>query len=318
MVLNYNGRDLLETLLPSLAAQSYRDVEVVVVDDCSTDESREYVEQNWPQFRILPTGPRNLGVSAAFNFAVASADCELVALLNNDIELDPEWLARLVGAIDRHPRAGAVTGKTLNYWRRAELDGAGDVFTFAGTAHRRGIGSDDRGQFDVEEEVFAVSAGAALYRASALKDVGPFDESFIAYLEDVDWGLRAQLAGYRAWYVPAAVAYHMGGATTGGEASDLYYGLLRRNTIAILVKDVPAGFLVRHLHHVLWHHATALLASARSHRLRVHLRAWGSAARHMRPWLAARKRTFAARRIDLRDFERFATSRRQIRLRGGS
>jgi GT2 family glycosyltransferase len=310
MVLNYNGRHLLETLLPSLAAQTYDDLEVVVVDDCSSDDSREYVASEWPAVRLLTTGPSNVGVAAAFNFAVSAARGELVALLNNDIELAVDWLEQLVAGIDRHPQAAAVTGKTLNFWRRGELDGAGDVFTLSATAHRRGIGERDEGQFDTEEEVFAVSAGAALYRAAALTDVGPFDESFVAYLEDVDWGLRAQLAGYRAWYVPAAVAYHMGGETTGGDRSDAYYGLLRRNTIAILVKDVPAGFLLRHLHRVVWHHSVALVQSARSGRLVVHLRAWASVVPQLRPWLAARRRAFAARRIELHEFERLASRRR--------
>jgi GT2 family glycosyltransferase len=309
MVLNYNGRRLLETLLPSLAAQTYGDLEVVVVDDCSSDDSAAYVAEHWPQYGLLATGEQNVGVAAAFNVAVAAARGELVALLNNDLALEPDWLAELVAAIDRHPDAAAVTGKTLNYWRRGELDGAGDVFTLAATAHRRGIGAADHGQFDAEEEVFAASAGAALYRASALADVGGFDESFIAYLEDVDWGLRARLAGYRAWYAPRAVAYHMGGGTTGGERSDRYYGLLRRNTIAVAVKDVPLLFLLRHLPHVVWHHAASLGRSARGGRLRVHLRAWASVVPLLPRWLAERRRIMRARRISLRDFDRLATRR---------
>jgi GT2 family glycosyltransferase len=308
MVLNYNGRALLEVILPSLARQTYADLEVVVIDDASSDDSSEYVRA-FPSVRFVSTGPRNVGVSAALNVAVASARGELVALLNNDLELEPDWLEHLVAAIDRHPEAGSVAGKTLNYWRRAELDGTGDVFTLSATAHRRGVGARDNGQYEREEEVFAPSAGAALYRAAALADVGPFDESFTAYLEDVDWGLRAQLAGYRAWYVPTAVGYHMGSKTTGGDTSALYYGLLRRNTIAILVKDVPARFIVRNIVHITGHHAVGLIQSARRRRLGVHLRAFADAARHLPQWWRARRVIFAARRIDLREFDRLATPR---------
>lgn len=309
IVLNYNGRALLEIVMPSLARQTYTDVELVVVDDCSSDGSVEYLAAHWPAVAVVSTGERNVGVAAAFNVAVAAARGELVALLNNDLELEADWLERLVAGIDRHPDAGSVAGKTLNYWRREELDGAGDVFTLSATAHRRGVGVRDAGQYEREEEVFAPSAGAALYRAAALTDVGPFDESFTAYLEDVDWGLRAQLAGYRAWYVPSAVAYHMGSRTTGGDASALYYGLLRRNTIAVLVKDVPLAFALRNIHHIAWHHAFGLVQSARRRRLRVHLRAFADAARHLPGWLAARRRILGSARIELRDFGRLASGR---------
>jgi GT2 family glycosyltransferase len=241
--------------------------------------------------------------------AVAHAGSELVALLNNDLELEADWLEQLVAAIDRHPEAGSVAGKTRNFWRRDELDGTGDVLTRAATAHRRGAGQRDVGQFEREEEVFAPSAGAALYRASALADVGPFDESFTAYLEDVDWGLRAQLAGYRAWYVPTAVAFHMGSKTTGGDTNERYYGLLRRNTIAILVKDVPAAFIARNFVYIAGHHVIGLIQSARRRRLVVHLRALADAARHVPAWSRARRRIFSTRRIELRDFDRFVTTR---------
>jgi GT2 family glycosyltransferase len=307
MVLNHNGRALLEIILPSLAGQTYSDVDVVIVDDASTDSSREYLAAEWPNVAVVSTGPRNVGVAAALNVAVAAARGELVALLNNDLELATDWLEQLVAGIDRHPEASSVAGKMRNYWRRDELDGAGDVFTLSATAHRRGVGDRDDGQYEHEEEVFAPSAGAALYRAAALADVGSFDESFTAYLEDVDWGLRAQLAGYRAWYVPTAVAYHMGGRTTGGDTSPLYYGLLRRNTIAVLVKDVPLGFIVRNLHHIAWHHAVGIVLSARRGRLRVHLAALADAARHLPRWLRERRRIFAGRRIDLHEFDRFAS-----------
>jgi GT2 family glycosyltransferase len=308
MVLNYNGRALLEVILPSLARQTYADVEVVVVDDASSDDSREYVATQWPKVGFVSTGVRNVGVAAALNVAVAHAGGELVALLNNDLELEPDWLEQLVAGIDRHPQAGSVAGKTRNYWRRDELDGAGDVFTVSATAHRRGVGRRDEGQYEDEEEVFAPSAGAALYRASALAEVGPFDESFTAYLEDVDWGLRAQLAGYRAWYIPTAIGYHMGSKTTGGDTSALYYGLLRRNTVAILIKNVPARFIARHLPNIAGHHVIGLAQSARRGRLRVHLRALADAARHLPRWSAERRRILGTRKIDLREFDRFVTA----------
>jgi GT2 family glycosyltransferase len=309
-VLNYNGRELLEVILPSLAAQRYRDFETVVIDDCSTDDSLEYLREAWPDARVVLTGASNVGVSAALNVAVGAVTSEFVALLNNDIELDPEWMGELVGALDAHPQAATAAGKLLSYSERERIDGAGDIFTRAAMAWGRGSGQLDRGQYDRAEEVFAPTAGAGLYRVSALADVGPFDESFFAYFEDVDWGLRAQLAGYRSRYVPSAVGFHMGSATTQGDRNPLYYELQRRNTLAVLIKDVPARFLARNLPRILAEQLLGLAYSARAGMLSVHLRAVLAAARRAPGWLRARRSIMRARRIDTREFDRFVSERR--------
>jgi GT2 family glycosyltransferase len=307
VVLTYDGRELLEVILPSLAAQTYADFEIVVVDNGSRDDSRAYLAEHWPSVRVVAIED-NIGVAAALNRGVAATRTDLVALLNNDLELDPEWLAQLVDALERHPDAASVTGKVLNYFRREEIDGVGDLFTRSATAYHRGAGELDRGQYAREEEVFAPTAGAALYRASALARVGPFDESFWAYFEDVDWGLRAQLAGLRSWYVPSAVAYHMGSRTTGGDRNPVYFVLQRRNTLGLLIKDVPAEFIVRNLHRIAWHHLLGLGYSARAGMLRAHLRAFRDAARAAPGWRRDR-RTILAGGGARREFERFTTDR---------
>jgi GT2 family glycosyltransferase len=309
-VLNFNGRRLLEVILPSLARQEYRDFEIVVVDDCSSDDSREYLAHEWPTVRVHAAGESNVGVSAALNVAVRVSSGELIALLNNDIELDPRWLGELVAALDRHPEAATAAGKLLNYHRREEIDSAGDIFTRAAMAWGRGSGRLDRGQYGREEEIFAPTAGAGLYRASALADVGPFDESFHAYFEDVDWGLRAQLAGYRSRYVPTAVGYHMGGATTKGHKSQLYYELQHRNTLAVMIKDVPARFLLGNLHLIASQQLIGLAYSVRAGMLRAHLRGLLAAIRLSPGWLSARRAIMARRRIDTRDFARLLSARR--------
>ncbi len=303
-VLNYNGQHLLEIVLPSLAVQKHRDFETVVIDDCSTDDSIEYLREQWPQVRVVPTGPANVGVARALNIAVGSARGELVALLNNDVELDPHWLGELVGALERDPGASSASCKLLNYWRREELDGAGDVFTRDGIAGRRGHGQPDRGQFDREEYVFAPTAGAALYRASALAAVGPFDESFFAYYEDADWGLRAQLLGHRCRYVPSAVAYHMGSATTGGELDPFYLLLQRRNLLALLLKDLPIHFLVANSPRIAWAQLHLLARSARAGMLTVHLRALVDLLRRAPGWLRARREIQRGRAIGGGELER--------------
>jgi GT2 family glycosyltransferase len=308
-VLNYNGRELLDVVIPSLLAQTYRDFEAILVDDGSSDGSVEYARARWPELRVVADG-RNVGVAAALNVAVHVSSGELVALLNNDLELEPRWLEELVAALDRHPQAATASGKLLRYDERTVIDSAGDLFMRSGMAFGRGAGQVDRGQFGREDEVFAPTAGAGLYRAAALADVGPFDESFFAYLEDVDWGLRAQLAGYRSVYVPAAVAYHMGSRTTGGDANPRFFALLRRNTIAVLIKDVPLRFLVRNAHVIAGNHLLALAYSARQGEAWPHVKAWGAAVRAAPRWRRARREILGARRIPLRDFDRFVSAKR--------
>ncbi len=309
-MLNFNGRRLLEVILPSLAAQRYRDFEIVVVDDCSSDDSLAYLQSEWPAVRVVRTGESNVGVSAALNVAVRASTGEFVALLNNDIELDPLWLGELVAALDFHPEAASAAGKLLNYHQRGQIDGAGDIFTHAAMAWGRGNGQPDHGQYDREEEIFAPTAGAGLYRALAFTDVGPFDESFHAYFEDVDWGLRAQLAGYRSRYVPTAVGYHMGGATTKGHKSPRYYELQYRNTLAVMMKDVPARFLLRNMPVIAWHQLIGLGYSLRAGMLRVHLRAFRAALYGAPGWLRSRRTIMRRRRIETREFARFASARR--------
>jgi GT2 family glycosyltransferase len=272
-VLNYNGRELLDVVVPSvLALRGAEDARLMVVDNGSGDGSPEHVRARWPALEVLEI-PQNIGVAAALNRAIAATETELLALLNNDIELEPDWLEELVGALAVHPGAASASGKLLRFHDRTTIDAAGDLMLWSGAVVNRGHGMRDEGQFEEPQAVFAACAGAALYRREAFDAVGPFDESFFAYLEDVDWGVRAQLAGLESRYVPSAVGYHMGGATTSARKG--FYGRLqRRNTLLLIVKDFPSGALLRHgwkivLNQLLW-----LVASARDGMLAEQLRAW--------------------------------------------
>ena len=172
IVLSYDGRELLEVIMPSLFAQDYRDFRVLVVDNGSRDGSAALVRERWPQAEVLEI-PHNVGVAAALNRGLArAAPSELVALLNNDLELEPGWLGWLVRALEEHPQAGSATGKMLNFERRGELDGAGDLLMWSGAASHRGFGEPDDGGYDEPAWVFSPCAGAALYRRAAFADVG--------------------------------------------------------------------------------------------------------------------------------------------------
>lgn len=280
-IATYNGRELLEVVLGSLCEQRFRDFCVVVVDDASSDDTVAWLAARWPDVQTI-VHERNRGVTAALNTCLRSGErSELVALLNNDVELAPDCLAELVAALDEHPRAGVSCAKLLDFYDRALLDGAGDTYTWGGEANRRGQGQPDGARYNTPQAVFSACGAAALYRQTALAAVGMLDERMYALYEDVDWCFRAQLAGWSCRYVPAAVAYHMGSATLGKGASD--FALLHnwRNSIWVVVKNYPASALVRHAPALAIVQARNLAIALRRGRGRLWLRVWREALAQM-------------------------------------
>jgi len=299
----YEGRHLLEVILPSLDRQRFRDFEVFVVDDGSSDGTVQWLAESWPQIEVISLR-ENKGVTVALNACANAGSGELLALFNNDLELEPDCLSELVGALREHPEAGWAAAKLMDFDRRDVIDGAGDIYTWAGAAGRRGHGELDRGQYDEPREIFGACAGAALYRRSVLWEVGPFDEDFFACYEDVDWNLRAQLAGFSCRYVPSAVVYHMGSATIGGGFNDftLYHNW--RNALWIIVKDLPAGALARHAHRLVLHQFFNLALAIRNRKIGVWYRVWRDALRGLPGALRKRREVQARRRISLRALDR--------------
>jgi GT2 family glycosyltransferase len=283
-VANYNGRHLLEVVLPSLRAQSYRDFRVVVVDDASRDDSAAWLRAHWPDVQVI-VHERNRGVTAALNSCLHAGSSELAMLLNNDVELHRDCLAQLVQALDAHPEAGVACGKLIDYRRRELLDGAGDLYSWGGEANRRGQGQRDVGQYDAPQEVFSACGAAALYRRAALEQVGSFDERLFANYEDVDWCFRAQLIGWRCRYAPGALAYHMGSATlqdglgtgAGEPVSDFMLYQNWRNAIWVAVKNYPLAALVRHAPALAAVQLRNLAIAVRRRRGRLWLRVWRDA-----------------------------------------
>lgn len=303
-VLTYDGRELLDVTLPSVLTQrdGDRDVAVLVIDNGSADGTAEHVRARWPRAAVLELA-ENVGVAAALNRAIAATSTEFVALLNNDVELAPGWLEPLLATLREHPGAASATGKLMRYHDRTRIDAAGDVLLRSAAAINRGADELDRGQYERAEAVFGACAGAALYRRAAFDAVGPFDEAYFAYLEDIDWAMRAQLAGFEARYEPSAVGFHMGGATTR-RRRDFYGHLQRRNHVLLIVKTFPAGMLARHGWRIAATQALWLAASARDRMLRKHLRSWREAAAMLPATLRRRRVVQRGRRVPVREVER--------------
>lgn len=295
VVLNWNGRAFLEVVLPSIFAQTAQGYQVHVVDDASTDDSREYVELEWPAVRFF-AHTENLGLTGNMNRAISSATSTYVALLNNDLELDPDWLREMRTALEAHPQAAAADCKMLDYHRREHLDGAGDELNWAMLPGRRGSGELDQGRYDEPQEVFSVCCGAALFRRSAFDDVGPFDGDLFAYYEDVDWGFRARLLGYSARYVPTAIAFHMGSATMN-QSPGRWSHLFPRNQIYVVVKNLPGRLALRWWPRILVSELVWLRVDARNGLGLRHLKGWWQAVGMLPLALRKRRAIQAARSV---------------------
>lgn len=239
---NWNGVKFLPTCLNSLSHQTYRHLEVLVVDNASTDESVALIRQDHPEVQLVAL-TENRGFTGAVNAGIARAKGSLVALLNQDAEADPRWLEEMAHAARAHPQAGAIASKIMLFDQRDHFHSAGDSYRADGTAVNRGVWRKDVGQYDAETEVFAACGGAAAYRRRALDEVGWLDESFFMYCEDVDLAWRQQLAGWHTVFAPRAVVFHHLGASGGGVTASYYTG---RNAIYVIVKNMPAPLLLKY------------------------------------------------------------------------
>jgi GT2 family glycosyltransferase len=298
-IATYNGRALLEGALASLDGQLFRDFCVLVVDDGSSDDSVSWLRDSRPEVELICQP--NRGVTAALNVCLSAPASELVMLLNNDVELHPDCLAELVAALDAHPQAGSATAKLIDFHDRDVLDGAGDVLLWSGNGHRRGHGERDRGQYDEPRAIFGACAAAAVYRRTTIARVGLLDEDFGAFFEDVDWALRAQLAGFDCRYVPSAVVFHMGSATLGAGLTDFTRYQLWRNAVWMLVKGMPTSLALRHAPQLLAGQLLNMAVAVRDRKLDIWLRAWRDALRGLPKMLERRRHIQATRRVSPRE-----------------
>jgi GT2 family glycosyltransferase len=329
VVPNWNGERFLNLCLTSLRRQSFEDFETIVVDNGSTDASVEFIQRNFPEVRVIRLG-ENLGFSAGVNAGIRASQAEYVVLLNNDTEVEPGWLEALVRAAESHPEAGLLASKLVDFHDRRLLDGAGDALRRSGLPYRIGHGELDRGQFERETFVFSACAAASLYRRTLFEEIGLFDEDFFSNCEDGDVSFRAQLFGYRCLYVPGAVVYHIGSASTGGKRSPTNTRLGTQNGVNLLVKNLPAALVWRSLPSLLVGQLSRLVFTSFSGVLRAYLVGLAGAWRLLPLMLKKRKEIQRRRRVSddyirqlLRESSRQATEsqrrriRDQIRLRLG-
>ncbi|MTI65573.1 MAG: glycosyltransferase family 2 protein [Firmicutes bacterium] len=236
---NYNGEKFLKECLESLLKQTIRTLEVIIVDNASSDNSINIIDNYKNLLNIsLVKNNQNLGFAKAVNIGIKRSKKKYVFLLNNDVVLKPNTLERLYNCILKDDSIFSVQTKMLQYYKHNSIDDAGDGYTILGWAYQIGNNRSSK-LYKEEREIFSACAGATLYRKSFLDNISLFDENFFAYMEDVDIGYRARIHGYKNIYCPQSICYHVGSATSGSKYNEFKIRLAARNNIYVLYKNMP-------------------------------------------------------------------------------
>ena len=230
LILNFNGRRYLQQCLDSLLATDYPNFKTIVIDNGSVDGSVEFIRKNYPSVQVI-RHDRNYGYAFAYNLVMDAIQSEYVALVNNDVVVEPSWLRHLVFYAE-NPDVAAVTPKMKFLNDKARLNSTGGNCDLYGVGWNRGNGEVDRGQYDAVQEVFYGNGGALLIKKRVWREIGPFDERYFMYGEDVDWCWQARLRGYKILYVPQAEVGHQ----WRGSGGSIVY-LLERHWLSTILKN---------------------------------------------------------------------------------
>ena len=242
---NYNGIRYLKNCLLSLQKCEGEDFEVIVVDNGSTDGSDLLPDSLKLNVRLIKLN-ENTGFAHAVNVGIREAKGEYVILLNNDTEVTGGFVSNLTGALKNNRNAFSASAMMVDMNNREVLDGAGDYYCALGWAFAYGKGKKTE-ECDKGRKIFSSCAGACIYDKAKLEITGLFDELHFAYLEDVDLGYRARIAGFDNIYEPAAVVYHAGSGFSGSRYNEFKIKLSSRNSVYLILKNMPLLQLIINL-----------------------------------------------------------------------
>jgi len=256
IILYYKDKLNIESCILSVIDQSYKDIELIVVDNHSNDGVISSLKQKYKTFRFLHLS-ENRGFCGGNNAGLAHANGEFVLFLNSDVVLHRAYISKMVTTMRLNEKIGLVSGKILRFDRKT-IDSAGLFISSKFGLVDRGFDKEDSGQYEIPEPIFG-SCGAVFFcRASAIDEISKdgklFDESYFAFMEDGDVSFRMHAFGYEVWYEPSAVAYHARGASSTGSENRhflrkpyFYKYLALRNRYYFMLKNFPASFLLRNV-----------------------------------------------------------------------
>jgi len=247
IVLNYNGKNFIRNCLKSLLSTNYPNFEVLFVDNSSTDGSREWLEEELKKlkldnFKVIPLD-KNYGFAKGNNIGIKLSDpkSELIVLLNNDTEVDPDWIKNLVVFMKTHKDVGVAQCKLRSLKNRAFIDSAGGVIDYTGRVLIIGSGELDSERFSKPYEVFYAQGAAIIIRRDMIKKVGLLDEDYFINYEETDLCWRTWLSGMKVAFIPSSIVYHYGSATISSGVEELPKPFIlyhsRKNQISTLIKN---------------------------------------------------------------------------------
>ena len=258
LILNYNGKGLLEECLSSYLSNDYHNFDVVLIDNGSSDGSIDFVSLNFPEV-IIKKIQNNKGYSGGFNvglkFAFDVLNADFVVVSNNDVKSDNKLIEGLVETINQDKKIGFVTGKV--YWY--DYKGKTNILQTVGKSfsQRRIIGNhigiyeEDKGQYDKIQERHSCDDVFSMVRKEVYQEVGGYDETFFHEFEEADWQLRAKSKGFKIYYTYKSKLWHKNSVTTGGQMSPNIIFHRNRNQIILIKKhgsfQQTIGFVMIHI-----------------------------------------------------------------------
>lgn len=241
---NYNGMAYLQECLSSLREQEHK-FDIIVVDNGSTDGSCDFIKKQFPEVVVFEM-MENTGFCHAVNYGIQKTKTPYVLLLNNDVRVERDFVKNLEQCMESWKNCFSIGAKMLSMHEPDKIDDAGDFYCALGWAFARGKGK-SADTCTKPTEVFSACAGAAIYKRKLVEEIGYFDENHFAYLEDVDIGYRAKIYGYRNGFCPDAIVYHAGSAFSGSRYNPFKVTLASRNSMYVVLKNMPAPFLILNL-----------------------------------------------------------------------
>tara|TARA_Y100000590_G_scaffold86224_1_gene96602 strand:+ start:12712 stop:13764 length:1053 start_codon:yes stop_codon:yes gene_type:complete len=241
IILNYNGKKFLEDCINSIKKNTERNIEIIVVDNASPDKSGRDTALIFPDCKFI-LNEKNVGVPEGFNIGVKNSNGEFIIILNNDVKVTKNWIENFFDAYEKFG-PGLYQPKFVKMTNPEILDGTGDMINIFGFGFARG-----KGQFDEEKEIgveeISYASGTCMFFPKKIIDnIGLFDKKLFAYHEELDFGWRARLFGYKSFYVPKTVIHHIGSAGWGWSNKKFYY--LERNRWIVLLKNYSVSTITR-------------------------------------------------------------------------
>lgn len=255
IIVNWNGKQHLETCLSSLSKQDYQTIEIILVDNASSDDSVAFVQTQYPKVKIIQNN-QNLGFAEGNNVGFGHATGEYVLFLNNDTRVMPDFLSKLLSPFHQEPKLGAVQSKILLMDEPNTFDSVGAFLTHTGFLYHYGVAKPDSKKYDHFIKIYSAKGACMLWRKSVLDEIclegKPFDKKYFAYFEETDLCHRCWLAGYHIMYVPDSVVFHKVGATSTTmnngfiqfhSFKNRIHSYLKNLEVSNLVKMLPVHFL---------------------------------------------------------------------------